>query len=53
MQTGTEEIPLKYEKKILHNEGPEHWNKRPKEVVESPTLETFKTHLDMFLCDLT
>ena len=31
----------------------EHWNRLPGEVVESPSLETFKTRLDMFLCDLT
>ncbi|KFQ39608.1 hypothetical protein N332_13937, partial [Mesitornis unicolor] len=30
----------------------EHWNRLPREVVESPSPETFKTHLDMFLCDL-
>ena len=31
----------------------EHWNRLPRGVVESPSLETFKTRLDMFLCDLT
>ncbi|KFQ40448.1 hypothetical protein N332_05343, partial [Mesitornis unicolor] len=30
----------------------EHWPRLPREVVESPSLETFKTHLAVFLCDL-
>ncbi|KFP27533.1 hypothetical protein N325_02479, partial [Colius striatus] len=30
----------------------EPWHRLPKEVVESPYLEVFKNHLDMFLCDL-
>ncbi|KFQ37665.1 hypothetical protein N332_07701, partial [Mesitornis unicolor] len=30
----------------------EHWNRLPKEAVEFPSLETFKTCLDAFLCDL-
>ena len=31
---------------------PEQWHRLPREVVESPSLETFRTHLDMFLCPL-
>ena len=30
----------------------EHWKRLPRGVVESPFLETFKTCLDAFLCDL-
>ncbi|GAB0175622.1 hypothetical protein GRJ2_000027400 [Grus japonensis] len=30
----------------------EHWNRLPREAVESPSLEIFKTYLDAILCNL-
>ncbi|KGL76305.1 hypothetical protein N309_03017, partial [Tinamus guttatus] len=40
---------LHIRKNFLTVRVPEHWNRLPKEAVESPSLEIFQTHLDATL----
>ena len=51
-QVGTQEITLKMRKHFFTVRVTEQWRRLPREVVESPSLETFKTHLNMVLCPL-
>jgi len=43
---------LKHGKFRLNMRKTEHWNRLPREVVKSPSLEIFKTCLDKVLCGL-
>ncbi|KGL74099.1 hypothetical protein N309_01904, partial [Tinamus guttatus] len=41
-----------FRKNFLTVKVTEHWNRLPREVVESPSLEIFKTCLDAVLCHM-
>jgi len=43
---------LNIRKNFLTLRETEYWNRLPREVVESPSLEIFKTRLDAVLCSL-
>ena len=45
-------FPLNMRKNFFPLRVTEHWHRLPREVVESPSLETFKTRLDKALCSL-
>jgi len=45
-------FPLNMRKNFFPLRVTEQWNRLPREVVESPSLEIFKTRLDKVLCSL-
>jgi len=51
-QTEAQEDPSEHEEEFLPSEGDGALEQVPREVVESPSLEIFRTHLDKVLCSL-
>ena len=51
-QTETQEIPSEFKKRVFTVRVTEHCQRLPREVVESPLLEIFKSHLGVVLGNL-
>jgi len=47
--TETQEVPPEYQKIHFTVRVIKHWNRFPREAVESPSLEIFRSHLDRVL----
>ena len=47
--TGAQEVPYKYEEKLPYFEGDGALKQAARQVMESPSLAIFKTHLGIFL----
>jgi len=45
-------LQLNMRKNFFTSRETEHWNRLPKKVMESPSLEIFKSCLDTVLCGL-
>ncbi|TRZ18700.1 hypothetical protein HGM15179_008383, partial [Zosterops borbonicus] len=51
-QSKSQEVSLQHEKNFFTLRMAEHWLRLPREVLESPSLSTIQTHLDVFLFHL-
>ena len=45
-------LSSKFRRKFFTQKVVMHWNRLPKEVVDSPSLEAFKARVDVALCSL-